>query len=122
MADAEHLALEVILATSQQDVELFFHGFAHRFGVDAFWRHSGDGRAAAALRGIEGQTNRLHACLGGGPVTGMAGKDLFKTLCLHHFQGCFEGEVEVDGRGEGVAVGMGRFAVFGQIQIKLRQI
>ena len=65
VADAEHLALEVVLAAGQKDVELLLHGLAHRFCVDALGGHRGDGGAAMALGGVEGQADGLHAGLGG---------------------------------------------------------
>ena len=115
MADAEHLALEVVLAAGQQDVEAILHLLAQGFGINALGRHGRDRRAAIALGGIEGQADGFHGRLGGAAVPVVASKDHLQALGLHDHQRRLQGEVEVDRRGEGVAVGGGRFAVFAQV-------
>ena len=112
----------MVLSSSQKNVELLLHGFTQLFGIDAFGGHCGDGRAAATLGGKQGQAHRLHACLGGSAMAGVAGKDRVQAFLLHHVQSSFQAEVEVHGRGEGVAVLRRRFPVRAQIQIELGQI
>ena len=86
VADAEDLALEVVLAAGQEDVKAILDLLAQALSIDPVGSHGGDGRAAAAFVGIEGQANGLHARLGGGPMAGMAGKDPLEALGLHHLQ------------------------------------
>jgi hypothetical protein len=78
MADAEHLALEVVLAVRQQDVEALLHRLAQAFGIDALGGYGGDRRRVGVgdslgrfplLAQVEVELRQVGAAIGGpGPL------------------------------------------------------
>ena len=71
VADAEDLALEVVLATGQEDVKAILDRLAQALGIDPVGSHGGDGWAAAAQpsrRGARRDRCREPAQEGQGPL------------------------------------------------------